>query len=571
MKTVYRTFIAVSALLYGVIFAGQVLGILGIYWGYLAIPVAIGVFLLTVFIAWSRPVLDFSCQLDLKPLSLGLYIAGSVILLLLILIPLIHWPFSPISETLQWDAGLYHFPKAIEMFHTGSAWDMTLSYAQYPFGYESLLSFALCLTGNEILFGTVHALIAFYLFMAVWLLTCRYTRLNPALLYFLTAAMLLSGVLPLKSNIWWILKYLIYTIGKNDVFVGAALLGCILTAPVYVHQIAQKNAGQTYDLLGMAVQTMIALSIKPNTFPVLVFLWGWTGIELLRRNRELKRGRWLELLKQFSVSLAVIFPGVFWVIRNAIALHSLGTADLQEVQSWSIFYHLFDSRFYNHIPSQLIIIVGILIMAIIGSLIFHLPGWRITLVFILLIIGFAITPASAFSASNQERAEIAWRFAVALLAYSFVILLVIISPPVARVYQWVAQRLKLQIGVALIPLCFSFWMVWDQQSLLEIIPKNNIVLSDYFREPVGINGYNSAYDYVQKNIHHSVIYVENGLPFYVYDAGFTNTTTRSLKADYWVIFRMDDQKYPDDIATADWEKNWMLIYEDREGRVYQRK
>jgi hypothetical protein len=79
-------------------------------------------------------------------LAITLYIGGIILFFLIFFIPLVLWPYSPVNDTLTWDAGLYHFPKAIEMYKSGSAWDLSIAYGDYPFGYESLLGFTLCLT-----------------------------------------------------------------------------------------------------------------------------------------------------------------------------------------------------------------------------------------------------------------------------------------------------------------------------------------------------------------------------------------------------------------------------------------
>ncbi len=105
-------------------------------------------------------------------------------------------------------------------------------------------------------------------------------------------------------------------------------------------------------------------------------------------------------------------------------------------------------------------------------------------------------------------------------------------------------------------------------------PEKAFVLHDQYDHSVGVNGYNSAYDYVQKNIHHSVVIVENGLPYYLYDAGLTNSVTRSRPADYEVFLQtawLGEGGYPDTLGQPEWAQKWQLVYEDPEGRVYQRK
>ena len=106
-------------------------------------------------------------------------------------------------------------------------------------------------------------------------------------------------------------------------------------------------------------------------------------------------------------------------------------------------------------------------------------------------------------------------------------------------------------------------------------PANAIVLRDQFREPVGVDGYHSPYDYVYQNVRNSVVWVENGLPFYAYGPGFTNSVTRTRKADYLVALQTawfgGDPAYPGMLSDPAWDQNWQLIYADSEGRVYQRR
>ncbi len=90
-----------------------------------------------------------------------------------------------------------------------------------------------------------------------------------------------------------------------------------------------------------------------------------------------------------------------------------------------------------------------------------------------------------------------------------------------------------------------------------------------------MDGYYSAYDYVQKNIHNSVVNVENGWPFFLYDPQFTNSVTRSRPAGYLVYIKTswsgEEPSYPGYLDQPEWASEWQLVYEDPEGRVYKRK
>jgi len=215
------------------------------------------------------------------------------------------------------------------------------------------------------------------------------------------------------------------------------------------------------------------------------------------------------------------------------------------------------------------------VLTLVFALTFHLPDRTQAWSFGLLFVAFIITPAGAFSGNTSVPAEIAWRFGVALLAFAYLILLALFDVPLRGVYALVMRYTSLQMLVALFVLGFSVGLVLQNRYLLSANPQNTIVVHDQFRDPVGVDGYHSAYDYVQQNVHNAVVYVENGLPFYVYDKGFTNTVTRSKPAGYEVIFQTDwfntgISAYPDWVNDPQWQQNWTLVYEDSQGRVYQR-
>ena len=70
--------------------------------------------------------------------------------------------------------------------------------------------------------------------------------------------------------------------------------------------------------------------------------------------------------------------------------------------------------------------------------------------------------------------------------------------------------------------------------------------------------------------------MENGLPFYLYDAKFTNTISRENLADYVVGFNKDGfgngyQDYPDLIKELRGDAAYEVVYEDGEGVVLKQK
>ena len=569
-------FITLLALVFGGIFAGQVLGFLRLYTPAAAILLTLAVAVAACWLyirsgglTFLQSITSTDDEAD-KPslLEIALYAAGLILLVLLILLPVLRWPASPIATSLEWDAGAYHFPKAIELYATGSAWDFTISYGEYPFGYESLLALGLSTTGSEALFGLVHGLINLTLVLSLWLLARRYTQLPGGFLFFLTNLLVLSGMLPVESNLWWVFHPLLYTVGKNDLFLGAALLAALLHAPV-----GRKANQAQFHPAGLAITSMIALSIKPNALYGIGFLW---LLVLIRWRQEAgnlisaMRNHWKTLL----FSGLTMLGGLLWIPRNLIAQGSLFSPGVMEVQSWSIAANLNNPFFYNYIPRNLLVLTAVLVLFIALTAIKRPRrlSWSLAAAFFVLFVSFLFTPATAFFVHRDVPTQIAWRFAVALLGFAYLALLTIVSPLVEIVYVWVSSKRLTRLAALLVIAALTFSVVWFQRDVLPAAPENARLLRDPYQETVGVDGYHSAYDFAQQNIRNSVVWVENGLPYYAYDKTFTNTTTRSEKAQYVIVLKSEGQDlFPEQVYTDEWEGNWQIIYEDPQGRVYERK
>jgi hypothetical protein len=556
-------FAMVLSFFYGVIAISQILGIAGIYKASLVIPLALALGG-TVFYLYTRLGKPFNdsfskpCKLPRNLwLTLAFLISGLALYILLIFFPLAHWPFSPISNGLPWDAGLYHFPKAAEMISTGSAWDLSISYGEYPFGYESLVAFALSLSHSGFLIGSVHALLSLFLLLPMVLLVARYTQLPLAPVILLISLLFLGYQIArgFDSNIWWIFWPQITLIGKNDLFLGAALLAVLLFTPF--------SRGEPFFPFGLALASAVAISVKPNAALVILFSWLMMFF-FIWRSGQFVRYRW-----QLIGSAIAVLPGALWIYRNLVAQGALFSQASLVASKWSIASNLTNPFFYHYIPRNLYYVLGIVAVSAVVSI--FRPAMRFyCLTALVLLVTFAFTPASAFFRDTGVPAQIAWRFAIALLAYLFVLLLVLFEPIILPIYAWISRKVVLSILIAAGVLAFGMWGVWSQRDLLSTHAENAIVLRDQFLTPVGVDGYYSAYDYVQKNVHDSVVITENGLPYYLYDAGFTNTVTRSRPADYIVYIR-DPGGFPDVLDQPDWSKTWQLVYKDPQGRVYKRK
>jgi len=577
-KSLFIFYVVIIGLFYGLMLAGQLLGFMG---GYRSVPAILTSVLAGAGAVWAYFHWEgwhfydsiFERHADQgrsRYLNVLLYAASLIVILFLFVLPLVRWPYSPIGDNLTWDAGLYHFPKAIDLYRTGSFWDLGVPYGEYPIGYESLLSFGLVITQNEMLFGVVHALIAMYFTLTVWLLACRYTRLSPPLLFFVTSLLMLSGSIPVESNLWWILYHLINTIGKNDLLLSAAVLSVILHAPVGI-----SRSENRFHELGVILVTMIAIAVKPNAIflvvPVwLVILWNWWR----KSYRDGNSGP-VFFWKRLLAAGALISPGILWLVRNYWVTGRFFSDTASTVQTWSILSNIRNPYLYQYLPRNFIILgllVGILFILAVWK---SRPSRSMTAILFILFLKFIASPASAFSGDTMVPAQIAWRFAADFLAYVFVLLVVIVEPLIQRWYDAIRKHVLGNVLIIGVVIAVCSGLIWYQSGSLRYIPANGIVLRDQFREKVGKGSYYSAYDYLRRNIRDSVVWVENGLPYYAFGQGFTNSISRSEKAEYTLVFQTawfgGDEAYPEIVETSEWRGNWILIYEDSQGRVYRRK
>jgi hypothetical protein len=169
--------------------------------------------------------------------------------------------------------------------------------------------------------------------------------------------------------------------------------------------------------------------------------------------------------------------------------------------------------------------------------------------------------------------QVSWRFAETLLVFVFIYLLLLMTQPMAASIKNVRSKPWLQMGFSLLVILISGWLLIDQSDKMLWKAENGIVLQDQFIQPVGNNGYRSAYDFVQHNVRNSVIWVENGLPFFIYGPGFTNTISRKTNPDYLVVIHTNwfggGQVFvPSNMSKADLLKNFKVVYQDDQGSVY---
>lgn len=574
-RFLYRLSAFLLCFFFAGVYAAQIWGLLGIYRAWSVFPLTLALTGLAFWLYFRRDgggfFESFPQEMEFpRWLNLGFYGLGLGLFLLMVFYPVAAWPYSTISETLHWDAGAYHFPKAVELFKHGHVWDLSIPYGEFPFGYESMLAFTLLLAGKETFFGTVHALVALLVFLSLWLLGRRYTRLPGGLLLFVLACIFLSESLTVKGNPFYIFLDQADMIGKNDLFLAMGVLAALVHAPV-----GRDAPSSRLHFPGLVFATLLVLATKPaGMFVVtplwLPVIWGW--VKVWRR-------QWRFPWKEVSLAAVFVLPGGLWVVRNLIVIGTIFPEGVWVMNEWSMANNLTNPFFYQYLPRNLIFLMGILGVAWLFTLWKGVPGWRISLVFLILFVAFLFTPESGFQKTTQEPTRTAWRLGIALVGYETVVILTLLSGAVNRLLKRVAQWRSGQVGLAGAVILLALGLAWNARGRLVLHPFNEIVLRDEFHQSVGVNGYHSAYDYVQRNIRDSVIEITGGVFYYMYGPGFTNTPTKLQyplgradrvahpEPEYQVIIPHGDPFDP----SAEWRARWKLIYQDPEGLVFIRR
>ena len=515
-KGLWKIFIWLLIAFYSIIISSTLSGILSVFrFGYVVlISMTIAVVL---YILWGKNfslVTSNNPKNDLDPgqaknyfiinlLGYGL----SALLLILLVVPIMNWPMSFMEKTLNWDVGLYHIPKAVELWLTGSAWDFTISYGDYPFGYESLLSFTLFFTKDIGQFSIAHLAILLLTILGTWFLAMRYSKLPPGIILLGTIFLILSGFLPV-FNPWYFLHYVPYTIGKNDLFLAAAVISAVVFVPL------QKGEGKKTDWIGLGIASGLAVSIKPNCAPIIVFLWIYalffTDIE-----KPIKR--------TLIPGIIIASFGGAWVVRNLIGFKGLFLPSSYRIVKWSIWSNLDNPAFYSNIPKELIFS---LLIALIFFIIAFFRKIRLSIadvvLFLISLISFLVTPASL---DPNNATGVVWRFGLSMLLMQYVYLVAAVDP----FGRWILDRitkssLVTYFASAIMILLISGFFL-SQKELLPKVPENARFIERSYT--VYDSPYLSIFDYVDENIHNSVVWIEGAQNYYAYDRNFTNTTTRS--------------------------------------------
>ncbi|MCK5345334.1 MAG: hypothetical protein KAR20_18115, partial [Candidatus Heimdallarchaeota archaeon] len=399
---------------------------------------------------------------------------------------------SAIGKTLNGDAGLYHFPKAIEMWLTGSAWDFTIPYADYPFGYESLLSFILLFTKNVSAFSFAHLFIAIITILGSWFLTLKYSRLPSGIILLGIVFLILSGFVNLP-NPWYFLYHLPYTIGKNDLILAAATISAMVFVPF------QKDEKRSTNWIGLGLASGLAISIKPNSALILVFLWIYALVFTNIKNTQ-----------KSIIVISMIFAslGGGWIIRNLIGIKRLFLS--HNIANLTIWSNLYNPGFFQHIPNsfKFSLVLGLII--VIASLMKNsrISKWE-ALLFIVSLFSFMLTPASS---KSDNPFGVVWRFGVTLLFLQFVYLLAILEPAREYILNKFTRSKKIAWIISSLTVVSMSGFFVMQIDILRLMPEYANLLERPYTD------YNSEYasvsDYIDEHIHNSVVRIEGAHNFF---------------------------------------------------------
>lgn len=577
-RIVIATYSTTLSLLFGVIFSAQVLGFLGLYTplsSLLLSLLAAGV-MAAAYLRYDRGWLRQAFPVPAATPDDRL-LRRVIVLLSLLVVGLffgwrmLAWPYSRLGRSLAGDAVQYHFPKAVELVRTGSFWDLSIPYGQYPIGYESLVAQTIPFAGGVYWTGLVHFVILLFFTLTFYLLLRRYTALPAALCLGAATALLL--IPPLYSEV--------LLIGKNDLLLAAALLAAALHGPF----VLRRDASPRIHVYGLAAATLIGLSTKANAAPPLIFIWLLVLFCWWRAGRA---GDWRDYLRpvDFVLALLLMFPCGLWVVRNYVVMGSLTSPEISSLFVGSIAYNLTNPQLYTSGMESLTLIgVTLLVAAFVAVILLWRPVhpspaallvvWWLT---------FFITPMGAFHTTFRTVVHVEWRYTLYTLVYMLVLLLVLASPLLLRAYVLLAVAPRRQAGgVALLAAAVLFAAAaLNPAQMLGLDPANERVLREPSAQPVGQGGYWSAYDFVRREIHHAVVLYANGQRFYLYEYPYTNTLTPGAvhplglahvvehpRPDYLVIFPYESGITPIFEVEA-WPDGWQLIYGDAQATVYRR-
>jgi len=586
---------AMLCLLYGVSLATHVLAFLGIYrleTFLMAAPLCVagaawlygGGFGAWAAAVFPRPSFDAKLiparERRLAQYDRACLIAAVTLLILIFLLRVGLFPWSNVGDLVSADAIAYHFPKALELVRTGTLWDVSFLYAEYPIGYEGLVAGGVLLTGTIFPAGIVQAITIILLITTLALLICRYSDLPVGI------ALLLVTGLCLHPSLYGLLLL----IGKNDLLMTTGILAAVLHSPLMV-----RGKSRAFHPVGLAFATMLAMSVKATGVVPLGFLWllafwdrgsdywqSWAqpgqpaGSPL---HSKTWRGHLMrDVLNLLGLTLLML-PCGFWLIRNLVMMHRPFSPEVSSFFQGSLLFNLTFPLLYTDGPES-VTLIGLVVWGIVFiGLAAWQTGWRVAVLLAAFWMAFLMTPLGAFHTSERHTVHIEWRYITYLFLFMAVLILAILAPLIHRAFALSVRR-PMFVAIGLVALCGGILVFIDPLSGLIPRPSNVGRLANPYIE-ADETGAISVYDYVRRFVTDSVVYYNGIEPFYFYIPHTTNrfmdVTPHPLgmpdlvprpRPDYLV------QRKAWHIAPDGWplwaDYKWEIVYEDSLMVVYRR-
>ncbi len=443
-----------------------------------------------------------------RPLAWLLWTLLGLWLAVLVLFPVVFWPRTRLGVFLPWDLIYYHLPKAADLVQRGDMWNLALPYGQYPLGWEGLLALSMGWSGTAEGVGPAMGLALVGLGLGLMLLLQREGKWPMVGAGVVVPLMFFSFHLPFPGNPWRVLGLVVAeSLGKNDVFAAALVLGALYHLPLSLRP-APRGHG-----VGYALTLAAAFATKPHSGLMVLGLglmaWWWSS----RRRRA---WRWDRVVVG-GLSLAV---GLLWLVRNLLLLGRPFSPIVAVLQRRAVMMAVWQPSFWQPWPKTFLLLGAFL--ALLTLVAWRRPAWRRPVAAAWWLVGvWSVTPAGVMSAGRID-----WRFGLAPLLWAWVLVLAG-GTAILRHRRWAwAGRPGVVLVLGGLTLGGGLWTGVRYAHFLSWEPQYGHVLYDPFPEPVGVGGYRSVFDYLDREVRYGTIHAD-GVPFfYLYDPAWTNRPVR---------------------------------------------
>jgi hypothetical protein len=548
---------------FGIVFTAQVLGFVSTYTPVLTITST----LITTVVAWWA-YQRYTLVLPKHPNETTRWQLAMLVVLVIFFgvvfgIRLFTFPYSSVGEFFSSDVLGYHLPKAIELVRTGSIWDLSILYGDYPNGAESLVSFTLLISGQITSLSFTHLLSVILFVLTNTLLIRRYTPFS-GIMSFTIATVILF--IPMVYS-------LVMLVGKNDLLLSTMVLGGILHAPIH-----PKRTPMSWHVFGLAYCTLIAVSTKASGVIVLGGVWLWVLWLWFSAYRK-QQARTFLTPSVFVISVLLMLPSTFWLVRNIVMMGRVVSPEVSSFSATSLFANWNNPLVYNSGSESLTLFLAIGIT--VGVLVLLLWRKHLTISIVLLVgvmwIGFITSPLSAFHTPQSTVLHIEWRYALHLWIYLIILGIVSASELIEVAYRWMIQR-RVLAWVCIIA-------VVGITGLATIAFGTDTLFQQYERRLYSYQSsqrpLSQAYEYVQENITNATIWYEGAEHLWLYGQNFSNRPIEGRKyplgmpeitpypvPDYAVIYNeiglANEQRW---LGTT---YNWEVVWQDESYTVYKR-